>query len=103
MANTAVAIDPVEAAARQELARILVPAVGERVVVVPQHSFHLTDLAPRGVVGCTVAEIDPLTSHNYGSPYWADYQPTKFPYLGSALLLVRDGIVRRGPQNWDSQ
>lgn len=85
-----------------ELREIVMPEPGERVVCVPQCSYHLTDLAERdGLVGLPASVVDRYTTKQYGAPYWLPYHRYE-PGRGYALLVIRDGVIRKGPQNWDS-
>lgn len=85
-----------------ELREIVMPDVGERVIEVPQCSYHLVDLADRGgLVGLPAAAVEPYISSKYGSPFWR-LRDRYDPRIGNGLLVIRDGIIRRGPQNWDS-
>jgi hypothetical protein len=95
---------------RDQLLQILLPEPGERVIFVPQCSYHLVDVADHGgMVGLPAMAIEPLLSPMYGSPSWHTWtgryvhrgHDHELP-IGYAMLLIRDGILRRGPQNWDS-
>lgn len=81
----------------------VIPEPGERVIQVPQAASFLVSIWDGdSVLGLPVSAIERHLSPRYGSPGWHTYDPRHDPEWGYALLVVRDGLLYAGPQQWDS-
>jgi len=76
---------------------MVLPEPGERVIEVPQLEYRLMALA-----GQPAAAIAPFVGSSYHQPRWVSYNRQIHPGWGCGLLLVRDGLLCRGPERWDS-
>lgn len=85
------------------LADVVMPEPGERVIEVPQaSSFLMSVFEPSSVLGLPVAVVETYMQPRYGYPQWHVFDQRHDPAFGYGLLVVRDGVLRRGPARWDS-
>lgn len=72
------------------------------VFAVPQCASHLLSVHGDSLVGQPLAAVEPYLGPPHRCPHWHQYHPRRDPQWGTGLLVVRDGVLRRGPTNWDS-
>lgn len=70
---------------------------GEEVLKVGQTSYWLVNELLGKSRGAEAPYLNPNHCIN-----WTHYEPNQDDYWGSGLLVVRDGVFVRGPENWDS-
>lgn len=78
------------------------PTIGERVLVVRQSWAHLMNPGHRGhAIGQPEDVFDELPDDKSQFPYWDNFT-TDMPGWGYGLMLVRDGKLVLGPENFDT-